>query len=152
AAASETAKYMVAAWKLNERRKTRQESAADAAKPDGLRESVLDRWVKYLFEKDAATRQTLANWRKATAGLDAGKDLSSDAAALETVKAAAEAFQKEVLAAVKENRKRSALLQEVVSAQGVYRIDPNQVEKTLGDEARKKLGELRREAETLKKN
>jgi hypothetical protein len=57
-----------------------------------------------------------------------------------------------VTAAVKENKRRNALLQEVITAQGVFRIDPAQTEKNLDAEAKKKLTDLRRELETLKKN
>jgi hypothetical protein len=158
--ADDTARYVLAAWKLQNARKTNPQAAtADAAKKDKLRDFVLDRWVKYLFEKGSEARPTLAGWRQAVAGLDAGKDLSADAAALEKVTTAAGALQSDVLAALKARDAggklepaQADLLKDIVSPQqGVCRVDPNQVEKMLDDKGKQALAKVKQEVEEVKK-
>jgi mono/diheme cytochrome c family protein len=161
---AEAAKCLVASWKLLNRRKTTPAlSVAEAAKAEKLTEATLDRWVRYLTDKASETRPSLADWRQALAGLDAGKDLSDNADALAVVEAAARAYQDDLQAVLRERDERAqrketlekdkaAWLKELFSPQqGVFRVDPKQVEKQLSATAKAPLKELRAELDGLKK-
>jgi cytochrome c553 len=175
--AQQTVLYMVAAWKLhNQRRSNPQASVAEAAAKEKLVDVVLDRWVKYLFDKGSEKRAHLAGWREALADLDAKKDLSKDAAALAKVTAAATAFQDEVhgilrerdeLLASKEtaadtkktrpltvaglDKAKADVLQELLAPAGVFGVVAAQAEPLLPAEEQKALSAMRAELQELKK-
>ena len=82
AAASESARYMLGAWTLANRRKAKADlSTAEFAKLEGLESLFLDRWAKYLEPKADDRRPYLARWRKLIAEADPKVDLSGDEAA-----------------------------------------------------------------------
>jgi cytochrome c553 len=161
AQAGETARYMVAAWKLQERRKTNPSLAVDeAAKQEKLRDTTLDRWRRYLFDKGSESRPKLADWRKALAGLEAAKDLSADPDAIAKIATAAKEYQDELQVVLRErdekketlDKDKAEWLKEIFSAQGVFRVEPKQVEGMLAAPAKETLTALRTEVEQLKKN
>jgi cytochrome c553 len=103
---AQSARYMVAAWRLANRRKAAPGlPAAGIAQEEKLRTEFLDRWARYLFPegkgKDNDTRPYLARWRQVLAGQDPAKDLSADPAAKAQVAEAARAFQEYVESVVK---------------------------------------------------
>jgi cytochrome c553 len=148
---AETARYMVAAWKLtNQRKANKALTVADFAKKEKLRDFVLERWVAYLFPKEADDRPHLADWRKMIAAQDASKDLSDDKEALAEVEKVAAPFQQRITElAAKPQAAEDALYKEVVG--GLFDIPRNQVEKLLDAEAQKKLKVERAELDKLKK-
>jgi mono/diheme cytochrome c family protein len=161
----EAARYMTAAWKLQNKRKTTPNlTVAEVAKQDKLTEVVLDRWVTYLSAKASETRPSLAGWRQALAELDASKDLSADADALAKVEAAARAYQDELQAALRERdeltqrkealeKDKAAWLKEIFSPQqGVFRVDAKQVEGRLSATSKAALKDLRTELDGFKKS
>ncbi len=155
--AGETAKYLAATWKYaNERKKNNGLSVQDFAKTEKLSNTTLDRWVKYAADKG---KPGMAAFLKTTADLDVAKDKE----ALAKVAKAAEAFQADVQAAVKErdelakehktfDKPKADLLQELFAAQGLFRVDPKQVEGKLTDDTKKTLTALKNELEQTKKN
>jgi cytochrome c553 len=180
-AAGRSARYIVAAWTLANRRKGDPKIATEeVAKADDLDPFFLDRWVKYLYSDEAAKRPHLARWNRLLAAQDRATDLSKDEAAKAEVAKVAEAFQEyavttlrlrdaikqqraAALANVAEGEKasapagpvlgdaESALLREVVSAEGLFGLPKNEVAKRLPDQAKKALAALRAELERLKK-
>ena len=100
AAREESARYVVAAWTLANRRKADPKlTGAAFAKAEGLRAEWLDRWTGYLSDKKAVEgRPQLARWREIVAKEDPKKDVSKDPAAIAAVKTAAEALQAHVKA------------------------------------------------------
>src|SRR5262249_1214526 len=157
-------RYLVAAWKLQNRRKTNPAlTSAEVAKEEKLKDVVLDRWVRYLAEKASEARASLAGWRQALAELDAAKDLSGNAEALAKVEAAAKAYQDELQAALRERdeaagrkeplaKDKADWLNELFGPRGVCRIDAKQVEGQLPATAKASLTALRAELELLKKS
>ncbi len=153
--AGQTARYMVAAWKLSTRRTKNDRLAANVvARADKLAPAVLEQWSRYLFGRGKDSRAHLAGWRKALSGLDASKDHSRDPIAMSKVISAAKAFEADVLSALRERQEQGPkgkplakakkdLLRDLFSAQGPFRLDPRQVEAKLDGDARKKLAELR---------
>ena len=103
----DVSRYMLAAWKLTARQRTRpaSESCRRRRKKEKLQPAILDQWTRYLFRRGSDQRPHLADWRKALAGLDANKDLSADAAAVAKVTAAAQAFQADLQAILRERRR-----------------------------------------------
>ncbi len=161
----EAAKYLVAAWKLINRRKTTPAlPVGEVARPEKLTEVVLDRWVTYLTAKASETRPSLAGWRQTLAELDASKDLSADADALAKVEAAARAYQEQLHAVLREreelaqrqetlDKDKAAWLKELFAPpHGVFRVDPKQVEGRLPAAAKAQLKQLRGELDQLKKS
>jgi cytochrome c553 len=153
----QVARYMVAAWKLQTRR-NRQPGLASAvvAREEKLLAPVLEQWWRYLFRRGNNMRAHLAEWRKATSGLSGNADLSRDPVAVARVMAAANAFQADLQALLRErdallaagkpfDRARADRLREVFSPQGLFKLNPRQVEARLGAPARGKLAELRTE-------
>jgi cytochrome c553 len=175
--AQQTARYMIVAWKLHSQRPgNTQTSVAEVARKEKLVNVVLDRWMKYLFDAGSEKRPHLARWREALAGLDAKKDLSNDAAALEQVTAAAMAFQEEVLGILRErddllaqqpagadakksrpltvaglDKAKADVLQELLAPTGVCGVAAAQAEALLPPEEQKALAALRAEQQDLKK-
>jgi hypothetical protein len=160
----ESARYMVAAWKLSMARdKGSRLTTATVAAQEKLKAGTLDGWSRYLFGRGSATRAALAGWRKALSGLQAGKNLSRDPAALSAVTAAAQAFQKELEALLKERdalakagkklpKDREDRLREVFSPQGPFKLNPQQVEAKLPSAERQTLGDMRKEATRLRRD
>jgi len=148
---AETARYMVAAWKLTNQRKTNKAlTVADFAKKEKLRDFVLERWVAYLYPKEADERPHLADWRQVIGAQDGSKDLSADQEAVAEVEKVAAAFQERIRElAAKPQAADDALYKEVVG--GLFDIPRNQVEKLLDAEAQKKLKAERAELDKLKK-
>ncbi len=160
----QVARYAVAAWKLQTRRNSKANLApAVVAGEEKLLAPVLDKWSRYLFRRGSDTRAHLADWRKALAGLDANRDLSKDEAALARVGAAAARFQADLQAILRERDKlaagksakalppaKAALLREVFSPQGLFRLEPRQVEDRLSAPAKAKLADLRAELRRLR--
>jgi cytochrome c553 len=153
----QVARYMLAAWKLQTRRNAHPGvNPADVARAEKLQTAALNRWSRYLFLRGSDRRPHLAGWRRAMAGMAPNRDLSADPAALAKVTAAANAFQAELQETLRQRdalRKagkkldgaRTALLNEVFSARGLFGLQPRQVERQLGGEAKAKLAELRTE-------
>jgi mono/diheme cytochrome c family protein len=177
AAASESSKYIVAAWTLFNRRKVdpKLETAA-FAKGASLEGAALDRWVKYLFSAEAAKRVQLARWNRLIATQDSGIDLSANDAAKNETAAIAEGFQSYLLAtiqlrnALKQHVQANSangistpskyppldaadsdLLKEVVSADGIFGLARNEVETRLASDAKQTLKAKRAELDKLKK-
>ena len=98
---SDTARYMVAVWKLNNRRKINPKvSVEQVATSENLYGVVLERWLKYLKETQESgnNRPQLADWKRMVQQEDAKADLSTNEAALTEAKKTAIAFQEVVLA------------------------------------------------------
>ncbi len=174
AVGSESARYVIAAWTLTNRRKTNPGlSTADFAKEQKLEALFLDRWVKYLEPKPDDKRPALNRWRKLVAGQDPKVDLSRDGSVQAEVAAAAEAFQSylkttQALRVAIEAQRAAAtangsepvpalaaadaeLLREVGSADGLFGLPKDQVEKHLAAEAKVGLQAKRAELEAIKK-
>jgi cytochrome c553 len=159
----EVAHYLVAAWKLQTRRnKNPRLNAAAVAREEKLDPASLEQWSRYLFRRGSDKRPHLAVWRQALAGLDGARDLSRDAAAIAAVTKSAAAFQADVQTALRERdtlaavgkplvKEKADLLREIFSPPGLFRLDPRQVEKNLGMDARKTLTEMRAESARLRK-
>ena len=93
AVANDSAKYMVGAWTLINRRKAKPDLAAsDLAPGENLQALFLDRWARYLEPKADDKRPHLARWRKLIAGQDPKLDLSGDEAAKAEASRVATAF------------------------------------------------------------
>ena len=158
--ASQLAKYAVAAWKVQNKRKTEEKFAvATIAKEADLRDFVVDAWVRFLSADNVQKKPYLAAWKDAVAAQDAKTDLSADAAVLAAVQKVAEQLQNEVTAAVEKRRKKEQLdkpaeelLKEIVDDnKGPCGIPKDQFDKLVSEERRKVLGELRKELEERKK-
>jgi cytochrome c553 len=149
---ADIARYMVAAWKLTNQRKTNKAlTVSDFAKKEKLPDFVLERWVAYLFPKEGDDRPHLADWRKLVNAQDEKKDLSADKEAVAEVEKVALAFQERIrsIPAKPQTAEDEALQKEVVK--GLFDIPRNQVEKLLDAEAQKKLKAERAELDKLKK-
>ena len=82
AAASDSARYMLGAWTLADRRKAKPDlTTAEFAKAESLDAAILDRWVKYLEPKPDDRRPYLARWRKLVGGQDPKVERPGDEAA-----------------------------------------------------------------------
>ena len=175
---SQTARYMVGAWKLHNRRKTNPKvSVEQVAKEENLYGVVLERWDKYL--KDSQTghdkdRPQLADWKRMVQQEDAKTDLSTNEAGLAGAQKAAVAFQEVVLAL---SRRREALaapqtpaksgsvgqdkpqpldkaetetLNALVGNEGVLAVPRDQIEKVLPEADKTRLAALKADLERLK--
>jgi cytochrome c553 len=154
----ETARYAVAAWKLQTRRNTNPRlNAAAIAREEKLQAPLVEGWSRYLFRRGADKRAHLAGWRKALAGIPANKDLSKDQIALYRVKVAAEALQaetKELLRRRDEGKLPpggAEALRDLFGPQGPFKLPPGQVEGRLSGEMKKALAGMRRELDQAKK-
>ncbi len=156
AQAGETAKYIIAVWKFQNQGNTKTLlSTADFAKSEKVNAAVLDRWLKYAIEKFIAGKPFLGPWPK-TLSAETDNDV------LAKVTKAAEAYQAELLAVLKErdelakekkplDKAKADLLQDLFSAQGVFGTDAKKVEAKLPEDAKKTLTSLRTELEQVKK-
>lgn len=153
---AETAKYIVAAWKLYNLRKAKADLAsADFVKREKLHDFALERWMAYLFPKQADDRPHLSAWRQLLAKQDAKKDLTDDAEALAEVNKFGMEFQEQVRAILTKSapdagsEASQALLKEIVG--GLFNIPRQQTEKLLVGDAKKKITDLKADLEKLKK-
>ncbi|AGA27139.1 DUF1553 domain-containing protein [Singulisphaera acidiphila] len=91
---SQTARYMVASWKLVNRRKVEPTlRTASVAKAEQVEAFFLDRWVKYLWPEQAVERPYFARWHKVVDAQDKAVDLSADSVAVAQVTEAARQFE-----------------------------------------------------------
>jgi hypothetical protein len=136
----ETSHYMVAAWKLINRRKTNAKLTTEQfATTEKLETIVLDRWVKYLTV--AKDHPALADWLKVVAAQDAHTDISTSDAAIAQVSAAANGFQSILLDLVKRRKDKQAkpaltktemaAADEIVGGEGVLTIPRDVFDKLL---------------------
>ncbi|HWB13840.1 MAG TPA: DUF1553 domain-containing protein [Pirellulales bacterium] len=103
--APQTAGYLVAVWKFDNRRKTEPEiKLATTAQEAGLQETVLERWRAHLAADAEAKHPLLAAWRDMLATQDATKNLSTDADALSAAERAAASMQAVLVAAINQRR------------------------------------------------
>jgi hypothetical protein len=102
-ATADIARYMLAAWKVENRRKTTPDATAgQLAKEDGLHGFILDSWVNYLARPAAdSKRPHLSRWFAVLDAQDPKCDLSSNEQATAAVRDVAEAFQNYVRSLVK---------------------------------------------------
>jgi mono/diheme cytochrome c family protein len=102
-ATADIARYMLAAWKFENRRKTTADiTTSQVAKDDGLHGFILDSWVKYLARPaDTSKRPHLARWFEVLDRQDPKCDLSSNEQAAAETREVAEAFQNYVRSVVK---------------------------------------------------
>lgn len=107
--APDVARYMVAAWTAQQRRKLDSKfSSAKFAKEQMLYDGLIDRWVQYLAPASVSTRTHLAAWKKATEGEDSQKNLSEVADKVAEITRVAEEFQTVVTAALAAREKIDA--------------------------------------------
>ena len=178
AAASDSAKYMLGAWTLANRRKATPDlKSAEFAKAESLDGAILDRWVKYLEPKPDDKRPYLARWRTLVGGQDPKVDLSGDEAARGEASKVAAAFQDyarttQVLRDAIEAQRSAAManaaegsppatpafggpeadvLRELTSVDdGLFALGKDQVEEKLPAEAKAALKARRADLKTLK--
>jgi hypothetical protein len=160
--AAETARYMVAAWKLHNRRKTDPKVTVEQiAVAEGLHGIVLERWVKYLKEGVDKNWSALADWRRMLQQEDAGTDLSTAAQPLAAARNVAAAYQDAVLTLMKrraaanapqtaaEQKSQSpgkadgAALDAIVGNEGVLTVPKDQIEKVLPEDTKPRLAALK---------
>ncbi|MCW3097042.1 MAG: Protein of unknown function (DUF1553)/Protein of unknown function (DUF1549)/Planctomycete [Chthonomonadaceae bacterium] len=136
----ETSRYMVAAWKLINRRKTNAKLTTEQyATTEKLETIVLGRWVKYLAA--AKDHPALADWQKVVIAQDARTDLSASDSAIAQVTGAANAFQNSLMELVKRRKDKQtkpaltkvemAAADEIVGGEGVLTIPQDVFDKLL---------------------
>ncbi|HVA47650.1 MAG TPA: PSD1 and planctomycete cytochrome C domain-containing protein [Pirellulales bacterium] len=178
--APQTARYLVAVWRLENRRKVDPQSKLSAMAEDAdLNEAVLERWQRHLAADRQAKHPLLAAWRELLARQDSSKDLSADPAALAEAEQAAKWVQAIAVLAVNQRRmveeqyaahlamlkegeprpekpdlEKSAadILKYFVDDRNAPLAPPKElVEKLLPEEGRKKLATMQAAIEELKK-
>ncbi len=103
--ALQTAKYLAAVWKFENRRRTEPDyKLAAAAQQAELQEFLLERWQRHLSADREAKHPLFTPWRELLAKQDGAKDLSGDAAALAETEQTAAAIQTAILAAIDKRR------------------------------------------------
>ncbi len=179
AAASESSRYLIGAWTLMNRRKAKPDlSTAEFARAEGLETLILDRWVPYLAPKADDKRPYLARWRKLVEGQDAKVDLSGDEAAkaeaakvagafgdyVRTTLALRDALDAQKVAALANAADGSPpappvfagpeadVVRELTSADGLFALPKDQVEKHLPADSKTALKAKKAELEKLKNN
>jgi hypothetical protein len=179
--APQTAEYLVAAWKVLNRRKIDSGyQLADAAKDAELHDFLLDRWLQFLTSDGPPKLPLFMPWRELLATQDAKSDLSADAEALAEAEWIASAVQATVvdaigmrralddgfarqLAALKAGEKKpnrpalekgvAELLKALVDDRnGPLALPKQQVDKMLPKERKEFLANLQRDFESLKKS
>jgi len=173
-------RYMVGAWKLHNRRKTKPETSMEEfAREQRLHHFVLERWVKYLSAPKTNQHPYLGLWIEMLADQDPKKDLSADETAAAEAGKIAGAFQNLVVSAIKLrealeqnygaalalaadkdketlpkptlDKSQAALLDQIMGKDAVLAIPRNQLEKLLPAETKSKLAQLKKEMERLSK-
>jgi hypothetical protein len=172
----QTAKYMVAAWKLENFRKGEAKfSTEKMAKQEGLQSFVLDRWVKFLGKPKKERRSEFNKWHELVASQDGKMNLATNEAAVAETRKVAEGYQAYVMSLTKlksawdesqkaaqaigaEKEKPSAadklkleFLETLTAKDGVYALGKGEVEKLLPEDRKTQLAGLRTELEALKK-
>jgi len=101
--AAGSSRYLVAAWQVQNRRKTNPKlAAAEVAKAAGLHDSLLDAWIKYLPSADK--RPYWSAWSELAALEDKSIDHSQDPEWLAAATYAAEQFEQQALVAIAQRR------------------------------------------------
>lgn len=158
--ALQTGKYVVAAWKLQNKRKTDVKfSAATIAKENDLREFAVEAWARFLTGENLQKKAYLTAWKDAVAAQDAKTDLSSEPSALSAVQSAAAQLQKDVTVALDMRHKKESidkpteeLLREIVDDnKAPCSVPKDQVDKLASSDRRKLSDELKKELESRKK-
>jgi hypothetical protein len=179
--ASDTGKYLVAAWKVQNRRKVDKDyKLADAVKGADLHEFLLDRWLTFLGASANAKLPLLAEWHKLLGSQDSKIDLSNDEPALAEVERVAADVQSQLVDAIaarqtleanfarqlaelkpgdkKPNKpalekEAAALLKDLVDDRNAPLALPKpQVDKLLPKERQEYLAGLQKELDELKKS
>jgi cytochrome c553 len=97
---AQTSQYILAAWKLQNRRKTKSNTSAGAiANKEKLHDFAVEAWAKFLSADNLAKKPYLQDLKAVLDGQDAKADLSEDAAALTAAKQATDELQSQVVAA-----------------------------------------------------
>jgi len=136
----QTSRYVVAAWKLQNHRKTNSKLTAEQfANTEKLDTLVLERWVKYL--NSAKDHPFLADWHKIVEAQDAHTDLATSDAILPQVSRAADALQsslQDIARRYKDKNAQPALTkpetaaaEELVGGEGVLTFPRDQFDKLL---------------------
>jgi mono/diheme cytochrome c family protein len=103
--APQTARYLVAVWKFENRRKSEPDLKLSAVAAEaGLEELVLERWRQHGETDRNAKHALLGPWRDLLAKQDPAKDLSADAATLAEVEQAAKSIETSITAAIDARR------------------------------------------------
>jgi cytochrome c553 len=177
--ALQSGKYIVAGWKLQNKRNSQQVRsgdqigavlgvvtaklvAADIAKDADLRSFVVEAWAKFLTGENVQKKPYLVAWKNAVAAQDAKTDLSADAAALAAIQTIADQLQKDITVALDKRRAKEPLdktaeelLKDIVDDNkgpcGIQREQKDQIDKLISEERRKKNEDLKKELEERKK-
>ncbi len=73
--APQTAAYLTATWKVQNRRKQQPDAKlGEAAREAGLHEFLLDRWLQFIAADSSRTSLLFAPWRELLASQDATRD------------------------------------------------------------------------------
>ena len=103
-ATPEIARYVVAACKLQNRRKMDAKVSCESmAATENIEPVVLDRWFKYLTAPEAKDRALLSGWRKMLERQDPHSDLCSAAAPLADARKTAADLQEAVQSLIRRN-------------------------------------------------
>jgi cytochrome c553 len=152
-------KHALAAWKLHAIRKGQPgPKVTELAKDAGVDTVVLERLTNFLFGKEGEGKGTLADWHKATRGLD---PKNSDTA--KKIEEAANALRdraKQLLHQRDEANKSKKKLDKLVAerlkewfgAQGFYQVPANMTERMLSAECKKELAAMRADLDKFKKD
>jgi hypothetical protein len=146
AAADALPRYVLAAWKLEAKRLEKPSaSASEIARTEKLDSGALDRLDKYLAKKGIAT--SMNDW---------GKHLPKkpgDADPPEEVKKMAEAFCKEVKAAIaKPQGKPGEMVQALFGDKGVFPLTDKEATAAMSPERKTEYGRMKSEYDELKKH
>ena len=154
-----TARYMTAAWKLLNLRRTNPKLTTEQfAGTEKLEMLVLDRWLKYLAA--AKDHPALADWQKTVQQFDTHADLSASETAAAQVNRAADAFQSSLLDIVKRRRDKqpqpaltkaeTAEAEEIVGGEGVLTLPKDQFDKLLVGDPKVHYATIKGQLERLK--
>jgi hypothetical protein len=155
----ETSRYIVAAWKLINHRKTNPKLTSEAfANAEKLEQIVLDRWVNYLAK--AKDQPYLAEWIKLLQQQDAHADLSTSEPALAQASKVAAAFQTGLLDLVKRRKEKqpqpaltkaeTAEAEEIVGDEGVLTIPKDVFDRLLVGDPKVHYATIKGQLERLK--
>ncbi|MDB6031076.1 MAG: Protein of unknown function (DUF1553)/Protein of unknown function (DUF1549)/Planctomycete [Verrucomicrobiales bacterium] len=174
---ADTAKYMMAVWKLKNGSKAEPKlSAAKIAKAEGLQTFVLERWVKYLDKAQKEKVVQFAKWTALLTRQDETKNISTNETAIAETRKVAGAVQEYLLTlqkvrnAMQEHqaaakaigadkdktldleKSKAEFLEAFLGKDGVCMPPKGEVEKLLSEERKAQLASLKSELEILKKN
>ena len=124
--APQAGSYLLAAWRVQNRRKVEAAYKVSAVvEGTELRDFIVERWLLYLASDEGKRIPVLASWREALAGQDAKQDLSDDAVAIEAVQKVCTEIQSKLLAAVEIRREAEAKYRAELSALAADVKPPN---------------------------